>query len=137
MPKQPAKALCAHAIAEDDLLEVPDLTCDERFHDHLLANGEHKLRFYVGAPLHAPDGYVLGIICVMDQRTRTLTEKLRSALKGLAVLVMNLLEGRLAQSHALQLTSLLDQSDNEIYTFDGASCTPTQTHAAAPVTPCN
>jgi diguanylate cyclase (GGDEF)-like protein/PAS domain S-box-containing protein len=113
-----ASALCAHAIAQNDLFEVPDLNCDERFRHHPLTAGEFQLRFYASAPLRTPEGHALGTLCVMDQRTRTLTEHQRSALKSLAVLVMNLLEGRLARSRVLQLGSLLDQSDNEIYTFD-------------------
>jgi PAS domain S-box-containing protein len=59
------------------------------------------VRFYVGMPLRTPDGFVLGTLCVLDQRARELTAHQRDLLRMLAHLTMDQLEMR-RQGHMLR-----------------------------------
>lgn len=81
-------SICAHAILQDDLFIVPDTTQDPRFADNPLVVQDPHLRFYAGALLKSPDGYPLGTLCVLDYKTRTLTEVQKKALRVLANQVM-------------------------------------------------
>ena len=88
-------SFCIHAIAADDFLMVPDTRLDPRFVDNpvVIANG---LRFYAGMPLRTPEGHVLGTICVLDVRPRTLAPAQIRALERLAHQVMRLIDLRRA-----------------------------------------
>lgn len=81
-------SFCTHALQQRDLLIVPDATLDPRFRHSPLVTGEHGVRFYAGAPLVSTDGAVLGTLCVMDRRPRTLTTAQAEALRVLARQVM-------------------------------------------------
>ncbi len=63
-------SFCAHAIAQDDVMVIPDTTQDERFHDNPLVTGSANLRFYAGVPLLSPEGHALGALCVIDGKPR-------------------------------------------------------------------
>ncbi len=94
MPLGPS--ICAHAILQTELFVVPDTTLDDRFSSNPLVLGEPGLRFYAGAPLLTPDGLVLGTVCILDTKSRTLSEQQSHALKALARQVMAQLELRKA-----------------------------------------
>ncbi len=49
-----SQSVCAHALAEGDILIIPDLTLDPRTRDNTLVTGEPFIRFYAGAVLKAP-----------------------------------------------------------------------------------
>ncbi len=118
-------SICAHAILQPGLFEVPDTTLDNRFCDNALVLGDPHLRFYAGALLTTPEGFPLGTVCVLDYKPRKLDEKQRAFLKLMANQVMQMIELRRtnAAEHAARLeaerlltdnTMLMRESDHRL-----------------------
>jgi len=93
---------CAQVVADGRLLVVPDSARDPRFADRPLAPGA-ALRFYAGAPLRTRTGQVIGTLCVLDHRPRTLDSAEQDLLQALATEVMDLVTAtRRARQRALR-----------------------------------
>lgn len=111
-------SFCAHAIAEPDLMVVPDAREDPRFRDNPDVIGGPEIRFYAGAPLVNPEGHAVGTLCVLDRVPRTLTPDQEQALRVLRSHVMTLLELR-RSSRRLDLTDeILNSLPGVFYVFD-------------------
>jgi len=82
-------SFCGHAILQPQLLIVEDALADERFHDNPLVVGEPNIRFYAGAPLQLPGGEIVGTLCMIDRRPRTLDAMDRAILGSLRELVVS------------------------------------------------
>lgn len=80
-------AFCSHTLANDKPLIVKDTLQDERFQDNPLVLGELNIRFYAGYPIHSPDGYTLGTICIIDHKPRSFGDQELRLLRHLAKLV--------------------------------------------------
>src|SRR5476651_2661024 len=48
------QSVCVHALAEPEILIIPDLTQDARTRDNTLVTGGPQIRFYAGAVLRTP-----------------------------------------------------------------------------------
>lgn len=77
-------SFCAHAIAQNELLEVQDALTDARFAGNPLVAGDPHIRFYAGFPILSYDGYPIGTLCLIDRQPRHLTPRQRDALCDLA-----------------------------------------------------
>jgi signal transduction histidine kinase len=78
-------SFCAHAIAADDILVVPDAHLDPLFVDNPLVTGPPYIRFYAGKPVRSPSGHRMGTLCVIDTEPRTgLSDDEAAALTDLA-----------------------------------------------------
>ncbi len=88
------QAFCAHAIAAEGVMVVPDAAVDPRFHANPLVTSAPHIRFYAGAPLHSPEGHNLGTLCVIDRRPRQITAEQEHQLALLAQMVMHEIELR-------------------------------------------
>ena len=80
-------AFCAHTIVDGEVMQVPDALQDPRFADSPVVAGPLRVRFYAGAPLAAPDGSLVGSLCVVDSRPRELDRQQLTMLRDLADLV--------------------------------------------------
>jgi PAS domain S-box-containing protein len=80
------RSFCSHAILDRRPLIVPDTLADARFADNPHVTGDPHVRFYAGEPLTAPDGSVVGTLCVVDRRPRVLSEEDLQLLHDLAQL---------------------------------------------------
>jgi two-component system, cell cycle sensor histidine kinase and response regulator CckA len=103
-----AVSICAHAIQRRELFVVPDATRDERFADNPLVTAKPNIRFYAGAPLVAPEGQVLGVLCVIDHVPRELRPDQLQAVRVLGHHAMTLLELR---RHTRELSRLKADRD--------------------------
>jgi predicted PurR-regulated permease PerM len=67
-------SVCTHVVAGNAPLVVEDTARDRRFaHNPFLR--EHGLRFYAGVPLRTAGGHVIGSLCVLDLKPRTLSPR--------------------------------------------------------------
>jgi diguanylate cyclase (GGDEF)-like protein/PAS domain S-box-containing protein len=87
-------AFCAHVVELEAVLIVEDAALDPRFANNPLVTGPPFIRFYAGAPLITPEGHVLGSLCVLDTKPRTLTDTQRELLIVLSRQVMDQLAHR-------------------------------------------
>lgn len=88
--------LCASAILVDEPWVVEDAKSDPRTLENPLVLGDLGLRFYAGVPLVTGDGYKLGMLNIIDQQPRELSEDELSILQELSKIVVDELELRLA-----------------------------------------
>ena len=64
-------SICGHVVAIDAPLVVEDTARDPRFANNSFLR-ENGIRFYAGAPLRTSSGHVIGSLCVIDTRPRTI-----------------------------------------------------------------
>lgn len=81
------RAMCAHVVHDQTTLVVQDTLADDRFADNPLVWEDPHVRFYAGVPIAAPDGRLIGALCVMDHRPRALNESQIALLQDLATLI--------------------------------------------------
>jgi len=95
-------AFCAHTILDPDrVLVVEDATLDPRFANNPMVVGEPHLVSYAGAPMVAPDGTVIGTVCVMDYEPRVYTTAQLAVLRRVAAQVVDLLDATSAAERLL------------------------------------
>jgi diguanylate cyclase (GGDEF)-like protein/PAS domain S-box-containing protein len=119
-------AFCAHAILDDQILEVEDATKDKRFAANPLVTTDPNIRFYAGAPLALTGDLNVGTLCVIDQAPRKLNALQKEVLAGLAAITCKALlvretAMRAVESQAVKLAAIIEDSDDAIIskTLDG------------------
>lgn len=85
-------AFCDHTIREDRLMIVENALEDTRFINNPLVTGNPHIRFYAGSPLTTQDGYNLGSLCVIDQKSGQLDAMQQCMLNILSKQVTQILE---------------------------------------------
>jgi hypothetical protein len=108
-------AFSGHIVSTGEPLIVEDASADKRFRDNPLVKGPSHVRFYAGVPLIAPDGAVIGALCVLDERPRTLEEPQLRELQALAGALMNTMESR------RRLLALFDAAHADVLAVDAES----------------
>jgi signal transduction histidine kinase len=87
--------ICSSVIMQDDVVVYADARIDP-YTSRLPGVHAFDVGFYAAAPLHTADGYNLGTLCVIDKRPHEPTQKQKELLAGLAAVVIDEMELRLA-----------------------------------------
>lgn len=93
-------AFCAWAVYSADVVWIEDALLDPRFSDNPLVRGEPHIRHYAGAPIITPHGYVLGTVCVIDDKPRRYDPAVAPVLQRLAGEIAETLRRRKAAAEA-------------------------------------
>ena len=109
-----SESVCRYAIRQSGVFIVPDLAQDPRFAHYAIVTQKNPLRFYAGAPLVTPDGFVLGTLCVLDHRPRELSAKVQDLLSALARQVIRLLELKRANDRQGQMLMELEAARHQM-----------------------
>lgn len=114
-------SFCGHAILGGEIFCIPNALEDPRFADNPLVTGGPAIRFYAGAPLHAPNGQRVGTLCIIDSKPRRFSPEELSVLRDLADGVEAELErARLfaASEELARFKHVLDNTLDMIFMFD-------------------
>ncbi|OKS87621.1 hypothetical protein RG47T_3082 [Mucilaginibacter polytrichastri] len=85
-------SFCRFTIEQNELLIIPNTSIDERFKDHPFVKEGPQIRFYAGANLTTRDGQHVGTLCILDVKTRELTDSQQISLNVLSRQIINLME---------------------------------------------
>jgi len=111
-------SFCAHAINHpEQVMMVPDATLDQRFVQNPLVTGEPGIRFYAGVPLVDSTGCALGTLCIIDNKSRSLTSEEEETLRALGSQVMRLLELRMRNKEVQQISERLHVKNEALHQF--------------------
>ncbi len=62
-----SNTFCDYAIVEEKTFIVENAMEDDRFKNNPMVSSGYQIRSYAGAPLISSSGFVLGVLCVVDQ----------------------------------------------------------------------
>lgn len=111
-------AFCAHAINDPkNIFIIQDARLDERFHDNPLVIKDPKIIFYAGVPLVGEKGLPLGTLCVIDHKSKKLSQNQLRSLTALSNQVMNLLDLRKSKKLLEESFSNLEDKNKELERF--------------------
>ncbi|PJZ67549.1 hybrid sensor histidine kinase/response regulator [Leptospira wolffii] len=85
-------SFCQFALSQKNVLVIEDARKDSRFQLNPSVTGSPFVRFYAGAPLVTPEGYVIGTLCVIDPKPRKPDQNQLDALRALADSVIAYME---------------------------------------------
>ncbi|MEM1393883.1 MAG: PAS domain S-box protein [Cyanobacteria bacterium P01_H01_bin.150] len=105
-------------------LIIPDTLAHERYATNAVVISEPNIRFYIGIPLIAPQGQVIGTLCALDTVPRSITPEQVHSLEAISRLVMKQLEIRIGFNNLAdikteyeQAKEALDESESIIKSF--------------------
>ena len=90
-------AFCNETLVANDFTVLEDLTQIENMSHNPTLSEPHGFRFYAGAPVRDPLGFVLGSICVIDVVPRTLGTPEREAMTTIADAASSLIRMRVLE----------------------------------------
>ena len=94
---------CPYTILENKQMVVPDAKLDARFANNQFVTGKPNIRFYIGNPIAAVDGSLVGTLCVMDRLPRVPSAEDLAVLRDLSLIAqVELNHGELATAYKVQ-----------------------------------
>jgi two-component system, NtrC family, sensor kinase len=101
----------AYALLNPEPMVIRDTRDDPQFAEVPLVLGAPEIRFYAGAPLVAPNGHILGTVCVFDTKPREISSAQVKALQALSRQVVLLFEARLKLLNVERAAAALMQTE--------------------------
>ncbi|MBG6054142.1 hypothetical protein IWX81_000532 [Salinibacterium sp. CAN_S4] len=89
-----SETVCSFAIQRPELMVVEDLSADSRFRDRSWIRRVGAPRFYAGYPIESADGQRVGVLCLLDSKPRTFSERDHALLRQLALRLQAMVRDR-------------------------------------------
>lgn len=86
------ESFCSLTVLTPEVHVVENALVDPVVSRNPLVCGEFGLRFYAGAPLVTPDGFIIGTVCIVDTKPRVFSDHEKRILSGMAAVVMEQIE---------------------------------------------
>jgi PAS domain S-box-containing protein len=83
---------CEITISGEGIYQIPDARRDPEWSPGGIPFGDHRYRFYAGAPIVTPHGVAIGCLAVLDSAARKLTPEQLESLESLSHVVTTRLE---------------------------------------------
>lgn len=80
-------SLCSLAILKDQVTIFEDTLLEPCLIANPLVAGEFGLRFYAAVPITTPEGFNIGVLCVLDTKTRKFSSDDQEKLESIARMV--------------------------------------------------
>lgn len=109
--------LCQYSVASGDVVVINDTLTDSRSSGNSIIL-EGGIRFYAGIPLIDDEGFVLGTICVIDYKPKTISENQIAALKKIGDAVTQFFLNKRKNIRAEYFQQTFDVSNNLICVID-------------------
>jgi diguanylate cyclase (GGDEF)-like protein len=106
-------SFCGHVVYHGETMVIEDATRDDRFSDHPSVCSGPNIRFYAGRPLTNHEGFVIGTLCIVDTKPRTLSAEQMKVLDYLGSWVESLFSGRGLSSVVNSLLRDLDMAKRD------------------------
>jgi|GEM_PF-2205263 len=103
------ESLCALTVLRADVVIIENALEEPLLTSHPYVKGDFGLRFYAGAPIITPDNFVIGTLCLVDQKPRNLSEHEITVFKELAKVAMEQLELRMVNLEKTKSLALANQ----------------------------
>lgn len=100
-------SFCGHAILNHAIMSVPDTSNDARFVDNPFVLGDPNIRFYAGCPIAEPSGHLIGTLCLIDSKTRSMSADDEANLRDLA----DIIEQEIASQNLASIDTLTGLSN--------------------------
>nr|WP_294875249.1 ATP-binding protein [uncultured Pedobacter sp.] len=110
------KSICALAVLDPEITVFEDALKEPCLIANPNVAGDFGLRFYAGAPLITHDGFLIGTLCIIDQKPREFRDLEKEILAGMATSVMDQIELRISALEEIenhQSTNLLLSEQKE------------------------
>ena len=109
-------AYAAHAINSEngEPFIVEDALQDERFSDSPLLHGDPAMRFYIGIPLIDERGFVLGTLCIIDDKPHRVDPKQLKILQSLASQVVEHLQLQREMQSVVEMNRQLKSRNEDL-----------------------
>ncbi|TDX93017.1 PAS domain S-box-containing protein [Chryseobacterium daecheongense] len=109
--------ICQYSIASGEVLVINDTLLDSRScNNQIMIDG--GIRFYAGVPLLDDEGFVMGTLCVIDYKPRTISDDQIRLLKRIGDAIMKLLMGKRKNIQAEYFEQTFSISNNLIGVLD-------------------
>ncbi len=118
---------------------VADAQADPRFVNNPHVKGKPHVRFFAGEPISAPDGSVIGALCVIDHKPRVPSEEDLRVLRDLAQLAQREITPEPSdttfkiQKQAAELLRLSEARFREVVDIPGKFVWETELNARNPL----
>ncbi len=95
-------SLCSLAILNESVTVFKDTHSHPDLLESPFVAAEDGIRFYAGAPLKTPEGFIIGTICVIDTQPREVSDSQMDMLNTLSKIIINKLESRLRYRKSIE-----------------------------------